>query len=79
MGKMSISIPKPLQGFIDEQVAARGFASASEYVSTLIDQERDRQKFRDLIQEGIDSEPGEIVDDDWFEALREDIRNAGAA
>jgi antitoxin ParD1/3/4 len=79
MTTMNIALPDALKAFVDEQVAARGYASASDYLSDLVRREQEVQRFRGLIQEGLDSEPGEIVDDAWFDALREEIRNPGAA
>ena len=55
MTTMNISLPEGLKAFVDEQVAARGYGSASEYVRDLIRRDEDVQKFRALIQEGLES------------------------
>jgi antitoxin ParD1/3/4 len=79
MTTMNISLPESLKTFIDEQVAARGYGSASEYLRELIRHERDRQHLRALLLEGAASGPGVLADDAFFESLRDEIRNAGAA
>jgi antitoxin ParD1/3/4 len=76
MTTMNISLPEGLKAFVDEQVAARGYGSASEYVRDLIRRDEDVQKFRALIQEGIDSAPGTVADAAFFEDLRARIRAA---
>jgi putative addiction module CopG family antidote len=42
MGTMNISLPDALKTFVDEQVAARGYGTSSEYVRELIRADRDR-------------------------------------
>jgi antitoxin ParD1/3/4 len=79
MTTMNISLPEGLKAFVDEQVAARGYGSASEYLRDLIRRERDRQHLRALLLEGAASGPGVLADDAFFESLRDEIRNAGAA
>jgi antitoxin ParD1/3/4 len=70
MTTMNISLPETLKAFIDDQVAARGYASASEYLRELIRHEQDRLRFRDLIAEGLDSGPAEDIEDRFFDDLR---------
>jgi antitoxin ParD1/3/4 len=79
MTTMNISLPESLKAFVDEQVAGQGYGSSSEYVRELIRRERDRQRLRALVLEGLESGPGEIVDEAFFDDLRDSIRNAGAA
>lgn len=79
MTTMNISLPEGLKAFVDEQVAARGYGSASEYLRDLIRRERDRQHLRALLLEGAASGSGVLADDAFFESLRDEIRNAGAA
>ena len=52
MTTMNISLPADLKAFVDDQVATRGYASASEYLRALIRHEQDRLRFRDLVPEG---------------------------
>jgi antitoxin ParD1/3/4 len=72
-------LPEALKAFVDAQVAARGYGSASEYLRELIQRERDRQHLRTLLLEGAASGPGVLADDAFFESLRDEIRGAGAA
>ena len=79
MTTMNISLPETLKAFVDEQVAAQGYGSSSEYVRELIRKDRDRRQLRGLLLEGAASAPGEVADAAWFDALRERIRASGAA
>jgi antitoxin ParD1/3/4 len=59
MTTMNISLPDDMKAFVDEQVRLHGYMSSSEYVRSLIRQQKDDiEKLRTLIQEGIDSGPG---------------------
>ena len=78
MTTMNISLPADLKAFIDDQVATRSYASASEYLRALIRHEQDRLRFRDLVAEGLDSGPPEEIDDSFFEDLRASIRTPAA-
>lgn len=75
MSTMNISLPDALKGFVDEQVASRGYGTSSEYVRELIRRDQDRQKLRSLLLDGGASKPGEPVDEAYFAALRERARS----
>jgi antitoxin ParD1/3/4 len=79
MTRIDLSLPDALKAFVDEQVAASGYADADEYLRDLIRRERDRQHLRALLLEGAASGPGVLADDAFFESLRNEIRDAGAA
>ncbi len=79
MTTMNISLPDSLKSYVDAQVAARGYGSASEYLRDLIRRERDRQHLRELLLEGAASGPGVLADAAFFDSLRDEIRDAGAA
>jgi antitoxin ParD1/3/4 len=81
MGTMNISLPDELKDFVDEQVGSRGYASSSEYVRELIRRDRDREKLRGLLLEGMASPlSGAVVDKAYFDGLRARAREwAGAA
>ena len=68
---MNISLPDSLKGFVDDQVAERGYSTSSEYVRELIRREQDRQHLRKLLLEGAASPPAGPADDAWFEELRQ--------
>jgi antitoxin ParD1/3/4 len=76
---MNISLPDALKSFVDEQVAAESYGSASEYVRELLRRERDRVRFRTLVHQGFASGPAVAVEDDFFDRLRDSIRGSSAA
>lgn len=78
MRTMNISLPDSLKSYIDEQVAERGFGTASEYMRDLIREDRERQRLRNLLLDGAESGPAVVADDDYFAALRARVqRKAG--
>jgi antitoxin ParD1/3/4 len=74
MSTMNISLPEELKAFVDQQVAARAYGSASEYVRELLRRERDVEHLRGLLLEGLESGPGRVADAAYFDGLRERIR-----
>ena len=78
MSTMNISLPDSLRSFVEDQVGARGYGSASEYVRELIRRERDRQNLRDLLLEGAASPRAGMADAAYFDRLRHRVRDAGA-
>lgn len=71
MATMNISLPDELKGFVDEQVAEHGYGSSSEYLRELIRRQRDVAKLRAMLLEGVNSGPGDIADEDFFNELRQ--------
>ena len=56
---MNISLTDDLKAFVDTRVKSRGYSSSSEYVRDLLRRDEERakeEKFRALIEEGIQSE-----------------------
>lgn len=78
MNMMSLTLSDSLKSFIDEQVAEHAFATDGDYVRELIQREHDRQRFRQLIIDGLESPPGPVADDAYFEGLRARIRQRAA-
>jgi antitoxin ParD1/3/4 len=74
MTTMNVSLPDELKAFVDQQVAAHGYASTSEYLRDLIRKQRDIEQLRGLLLEGANSGPGKLIDDAWFAKLREQAR-----
>lgn len=74
MGPMDISLPEPLKEFIDQQVAERGYGTASDYVRELIRKEQDRWRLRNLLLEGGASEVSRPADSAYLDSLRERVR-----
>ena len=74
---MNISLPETLKSFVDQQVEARSYSSSSEYVRALIRTDQDRQRLRSLLLEGAASPPAITADADYFDRLRDRVREAG--
>jgi antitoxin ParD1/3/4 len=76
MQTMNISLPETLKQYIEEQVSAGGYSSASEYVRELVraDQQRKaRAQLEDELLEALKSEPLEVSPAMW-EELRQTLR-----
>jgi len=68
MQTMNISLPEPLKDFVDRQIAAGRYSSASEYVRELIRNDEKRkaeEQLATLLREGLQSEETTLTDDDW--------------
>ena len=75
MTTMNISLPEEMKAFIEAQMAQEGYASASEYLRTLVREAQKRQAQRELaakLLEGLQSPASEMTDEDWA-ALRRRI------
>ena len=77
MTTVNITLPDSLQSFVDQQVAERGFETCSDYIHDLLQRELDRQKLRNLVLEGVNSPPAGVVDAEFFDQLRERVREDG--
>ena len=77
MSTRTVSLPETLKVFVDDQVGARGYATSSEYVRELIRRDRDRQRLRGLLLEGVASPGAAVADADYFDRLRGGVREAG--
>lgn len=78
MTTMNVSLPDELKAFVDQQVAAHGYASTSEYLRDLIRKQRDIEQVRQLLLDGANSGPGKRIDDAWFAELRAKARRRTA-
>ena len=76
MGTMNISLPDSLKAFVEDQVAARGYSTSSEYVRELIRREQDRAELRGLLLEGAASSAAVTVDSAYFRSLRDEVSGA---
>jgi antitoxin ParD1/3/4 len=69
MTSLNISLPKSMRAFVDEQVSAGGYSTASEYVRQLIREAQKsnaRSSLQSAILEGINSgDSTEWTQDDW--------------
>ena len=79
MTDVNVSLAGPLKAFVDEQVAAKGFGSAGEYLRELLEREWDRERLRAMLLEGANSSLGPEVDDAFFAELREIARGQDQA
>lgn len=75
MATMNISLPDDMKAFVDEQVRTRGYMTASEYVRDVLRNEREIAALRTKIDEGYAS-PATELEDDFFETLRQRIRDS---
>ena len=78
MSTMNISLPESLKSFVDEQVAARGYSTSSEYVRELIRKDQDRSALRNLLLEGAASGPGKAIGPAYFDKLRKRAQSRAA-
>ncbi|NWN89869.1 MAG: type II toxin-antitoxin system ParD family antitoxin [Micrococcaceae bacterium] len=79
MATMNVSLPDELRKFVEAQVDEHDYVSSSEFLRELIRREQDRTQLRALLVQGMESGPGSKMDDDYFERMRERIRNSDAA
>lgn len=77
MSTMNVSLPDELKAFVDDRVERDGYGSNSEYVRELIRRDQDRLRLRQMLLDGLASEPGPVADTDYFTALRARVRSAG--
>jgi len=81
MESMNISLPEPLKQFVDGQIAAGRYSSASEYIRELIREDEKRkaeERLEALLLEGLRGEESELTRDDWT-AIRKEARTRIAA
>ena len=74
MESMNISLPTPLKRFVDEQIAAGLYSSASEYVRDLIrgdEKRRAEERLEALLLEGLEGEESPLTRDDWTAIRKE--------
>ena len=77
MATMNISLPDALKEFVEAQVTERGYSNSSEFVRELIRHEQSREQLRSLVVDGMTSGPGSVVDQAYFDRLRDRV-HAGA-
>jgi antitoxin ParD1/3/4 len=74
---MNISLPDPLKLYVEQQVNAGGYSSASEYVRELVraDQKRKaKEHLEGVLLEALKSKP-EKATAAWWSKLRKEIRS----
>ena len=68
MQTMNISLPETLKDFVDRQIAAGRYSSASEYVRELIrndEKQKAEEQLAVLLREGLQSEETALTREDW--------------
>ena len=68
MQTMNISLPDPMKQYLEEQVSAGAYSSASEYVRELIREDEKRkaeERVEALLLEGLEGEESELTSGDW--------------
>ena len=68
MQTMNISLPETLKDFVDQQIAAGRYSTASEYVRELIrndEKQKAEEQLPTLLREGLQSKETELTRDDW--------------
>ena len=71
MATMNISLPDELKQFVDAQVSEHGYGSTSEYLRDLVRKQRDVEKLRGILLEGVSSGPATPMEPDFFDKMRE--------
>jgi antitoxin ParD1/3/4 len=71
---MNVSLPKDLKEWVDDQVQAGGYGTASEYLRDVLRRARERQARRAIDEkliEAFESGPALVMDDkDWASIRR---------
>lgn len=68
MESMNISLPEPMKLFVDGQISAGRYSSASEYVRDLIRADEKRKaedQLEALLLAGLQGEATELTAEDW--------------
>ena len=74
MTTMNISLPDEMKAFIEAQMVTEGYASASEYLRTLIrdvQKRRAKQELEAKLLEGLQGPAVEMTREDWESIRRE--------
>ena len=81
MQSMNISLPEPLKEFVDGQIAAGRYSSASEYVRELIREDEKRkaeERLEALLLEGLEGEETAMTSADWKDIRKEALAQVKA-
>ena len=76
MDTLNVSMPKAMKEYVQERVKTGGYGNTSEYVRELIRSEqkqRAKEELEMLILEGIQSGPGEVVNDEFWKRMNERV------
>ena len=73
MTDVVVRLPDSAQSFVEQQVASNRFASASDFIVSLVEEARRRatiERVDSLLLEGLASGPGEEATPAWWSELR---------
>jgi antitoxin ParD1/3/4 len=65
---MNISLPETLKDFVDQQIAAGRYSTASEYVRELIrndEKQKAEEQLSTLLRKGLQSKETKLTREDW--------------
>jgi antitoxin ParD1/3/4 len=68
MQTMNISLPETLKDFVDQQIAAGRYSTASEYVRELIrndEKQKPEEQLSTLLRKGLQSKETKLTREDW--------------
>lgn len=71
---MNISLPNALKEFVDHQATLCGYGTSGEYIRELIRRDQQRVQLRSLLLEGVQSAKTGEADAEYFEGLRNQVR-----
>jgi antitoxin ParD1/3/4 len=80
MTTMNISLPEEMKAFVESEMAREGYASASEYLRSLIreaQKQRARQELEARLLEGLQGPVVEMTAEDWDSMEREALGRVG--
>ena len=75
MTRLTVTLPEPLNHFVEEQVARQGYRTASDYLADLVHEAQIRVEKQDLetrLVAGLESPKSDMAQQDWT-ALRQRI------
>ena len=78
---MNVSLPRELKHWVDEQVEAGGYGTASEYLRDMLRRARERQQRRSLdamLVEAVEQGATTVMDDADWASIRRSARAPAA-
>ena len=78
---LKVALPEALRDYVESRVAEGAFSDPSDYVGTLIREDRKRQaeaRLEALLLAGLDSGPAPLDAAEW-EAIRQEVRERTGA
>jgi len=76
MQTMNISLPDPLKGFVEHQIAGGRYSSVSEYIRELIrddEKRKSQERLEQMLLEGLAGESTEMTRQDWNDIRTEPL------